>query len=443
MTEVEDDLRALVEAAQQAPSRFGAHKRDCERTGGMMTTGIVSSPRPTAAPHLRVRDTARAIEFYVRAFGARELLRFEAGGRIPHAEIAIGTSVIELGDEAPALGYPSPDQLGASPVQIRLDVDDPDAAVARAVAAGATIVLPVTDHFYGHRTGTVLDPFGYRWSLTKMVEDLSVEEMQRRMAMMPPPSPRAITVTPYLVVQNAAAAIDFVTDVFGAEETGPRAIGSAGGLHAEVRIGDSTVMIGGGAPELSWRGDSKPAALHVYVPDVDAAYARAIDRGAASDHEPRDMEYGERGAGVIDADGNRWYIATPLAGDPAVPPRGLHSVNVFLHPLRADPLIRFLRQALDASEVARYATPDGVVHHAQVQIGSSMIEMGEAHGPYQPIPTMFFVAVADANTSYRRALAAGATSLVEPVDREFGHLAAVEDPFGNQWHFVTGPRSVS
>jgi PhnB protein len=442
LSRIEDALASLPRPEFRARLRA-----ELERTAAMtMTTdtgpaeaGRHVSVRQTAAPLLRVRNAAEAITFYTRAFGAREMMRFDAGGRVPHAEIAIGNAVILLGDEAPEHGYPGPDQLGGSPVAIRLDVDDPYVAVDRAVAAGARIVLPVADHFYGERTGTVVDPFGYRWSLTKVIEPMSVEEMHRRMGAMPPPAPAVTSVTPYVVVQNAPALIDFAKAAFGAEETITRAIGSAGGLHGEVRIGDSTVMIGGGAPELAWRGASKLAALHVYVPDVDAAFARARDAGATVDHAPADMEYGERGAGVIDPEGNRWYIAT-AQGEHYIP-RGLHSVNVYLHPLRAEPVIRFLARALDAVEVEKHAAPDGIIHHARVQVGSSTIEMGEAHGPYQPIPTMFFVSVADSEVAYRRALEAGATSVVAPVDRSFGRLAGVRDPFGNEWHFAAPIRA--
>src|SRR5579871_1401791 len=160
---------------------------DLERTAAMETATV---QRLTATPVLRVRDAAQAIDFYARAFGARELMRFEAGGRIPHAELAIGDALIVLADEAPAIGYPGPDQLGGSPVSIRLDVDDPDEAVRRAVDAGAAVFRPVETQFYGERTGTVVDPFGYRWSLTKVLERLSIEEMHRRMTTEPPAAER-------------------------------------------------------------------------------------------------------------------------------------------------------------------------------------------------------------------------------------------------------------
>ena len=413
-------------------------RNDLERRSGM------TGNRPTASPVLRVRNAAEAIDFYARAFGAREVMRFAAGDRIPHAEIAVGDALIILADEAPAQGYPGPDQLGGSTVSLRLDVDDPDASMQRAVEAGATVFLPVQTHFYGERTGTVVDPFGYRWSLTRVLERLTVAEMHRRMmsAGGPPADVRPEwipegyrTVTPYLVVADTTAVIEFTKAVLGAEQK-MRAIGPGGGVHAEVRIGDSMLMIGGGAPELSWRGEPMPSALHVYVPDVDAAFARAVAAGATADHEPRDMEYGERGCGVVDAAGNRWYIAT--ARGASFTPRGLHAVNVYLHPLRAEPLLAFLVRALGATSIEKFASPDGVVHHAKALVGDSVIEMGEAQGPYRPMPTMFFVYVPDADAAYERALAAGASSVVPPADQPYGaRQAGVRDPFGNQWYFAT------
>lgn len=416
-----------------------------EGTAMSVTTEARPAVRQTAAPMLRVRDAAAAIDFYTRAFGARETMRFDVGGQIPHAELEIGNAVILLGSEAPDYGFPSPDRLGGSPVSIRLTVDDPDAAVARAVDAGATVVRPVSDEFYGERTGQVLDPFGYRWSLTKVTELMSVDEMHRRMAAMmsgPPPEPARPAyipegyraVTPYLVVQDAPAVIEFAKAAFGAEEK-TRAIGGAGGVHAEVRIGDSMLMIGGGAPELAWRGASKPGALHVYVPDVDAAFERAVRAGATVDHAPRDMEYGERGAGVIDAGGNRWYIAT--AQGPHYVPSGAQDVMAYLHPLRAEPVLAFLTRALGATTIEKYASSDGVVHHAKVRIDDTILEMGEAHGPYQPMPTMFYVYVPDVDAAYARAIQAGAQSLTPPADQPYGaRHAGVTDPVGNQWYLA-------
>jgi uncharacterized glyoxalase superfamily protein PhnB len=246
------------------------------------------------------------------------------------------------------------------------------------------------------------------------------------------------TVTPYLIVEDAPALIKFTGRVFGAEEM-HRTFGPGGGIHAEVRIGDSMVMIGGGSEGRPLGRPGMPTALHVYVEDTDAVYRRALDSGASSIGAigaPADQEYGERSAAVKDPSGTVWYIAT-AKGEHHVP-AGLHAVNVYLHPLRAEPVITFMKRALGAADVEKYASPDGVVHHASVTIGDSVVEMGEAHGPYQPMPTMFYLYVPNVDRSYRRALEFGASSLSEPADQPYGdRTAGVKDPFGNQWYLAT------
>jgi PhnB protein len=132
-------------------------------------------------PYLRVRDAGRALDFYQRAFGAQELFRLtEPGGRIGHAEIKIGATTLMLSDEYPEMGVVGPQALGGTTFSIHLHVDDADAWIARAVEAGATIVRPATDAFYGERGGTVRDPFGHEWMLGHQIEEVSSEEMQRR-----------------------------------------------------------------------------------------------------------------------------------------------------------------------------------------------------------------------------------------------------------------------
>jgi PhnB protein len=414
------------------------------------TTEPLTAVQQTAAARLRVKNAGAAIDFYKIAFGARELMRFAAGGKIAHAELAIGNSIVMLGEEAPEYGFPGPEALGGSPVWMHLYVDDADAWVERAVQAGARLVTPVTDQFYGDRSGSVADPFGYTWSIAMRKEDLSIEEMHRRMAAMeaqrqPRESssfmPKGFrTVTPYLVVEDAPALIAFTARAFGAEET-HRSSGSGGGIHAEVRIGDSMLMIGGGAEGRPLGRPPMPTALHVYVEDTDAVYRRALAAGATSIGEPVDQPYGERSAGVKDASGTVWYIAT-ARGEHYIP-AGLHTVNVYLHPLRAEPVIRFMERAFGATGVEKYASPDGVIQHASVTIVDSVIEMGEAHGPYQPMPTTFYLYVPDADAAYWRAVNAGAESVSAPADQPFGdRMATVKDVFGNQWHLATQLREM-
>lgn len=407
-------------------------------------TTAAATARPTVAPRLRVRNAASAIEFYQHAFGAREIMRFEAGGEIPHAELAIGNSVFMLGEEAPEHGYPGPQTLGGAPLTMQLDVPDVDAAVDRAVAAGARLVMPVSDQFYGARTGQVQDPFGFTWAISTHKEEVPLEEMHRRLKSMQKEARKPAlqgarkgfrTVTPYPVARDAAGLIDFITQVFHAKEQ-IRSVGSAGGIHCELLLGDSMMMIGGGGPGLSWSGNDQPMAFHVYVPDTDATYQRALDRGAVSIQPPADHEYGERGASVRDYSGNHWYIAT-FRGDTYFRP-DFPIVQPSLHPLRAEPVIQFLKRAFGATELGRYTTPQGVILHTTVKIGDSTIEMGEAHGPYQPMPGMFYLYLPNVDAAYTRALQAGADSTSQPADQPYGdRTATVKDVFGNQWCLAT------
>lgn len=135
----------------------------------------------TVQPHLTVHDAKAAIDFYVKAFGAVEQFRLvEPSGRIGHAEIMIGDSLLMVNDEYPDFGARCPAAIGGSPVAFRIEVGDADAAVERAIKAGATAVRPVQDEFYGDRMGMVACPFGYRWSLAQPKEVVSPADMQKR-----------------------------------------------------------------------------------------------------------------------------------------------------------------------------------------------------------------------------------------------------------------------
>jgi PhnB protein len=137
----------------------------------------------TATPYLIVDGAARALDFYRKAFGAEELMRFEApGGKIGHAEIRIGNSRLMLADEYPEMGYRGPKALGGTPVGLMLYVEDVDASARRAVEAGAKVMRAVADQFYGDRSGTFLDPFGHMWTIATHKEDVPLDELKRRAA---------------------------------------------------------------------------------------------------------------------------------------------------------------------------------------------------------------------------------------------------------------------
>jgi PhnB protein len=412
----------------------------------------------TVNAQITVNDAVRAIEFYKRAFGAveREEMRFgDPAGDISHAELSVGDSGLMIQTESEQYGRRSPLALGGTPVVIHLYVPDVDAFVNRAVAAGARVLMPVRDQFYGDRSGRIEDPFGHCWIVSTHIEDVSPEEIERRTAAFMQgtaakpegsqesaatteaegsESPSQFTaVTPYLALYRTAEFLAFVKDLFRATQTFVQPHPTGGIAHAEVRIGNSMLMLGG-SPDMTYA--ETPAALHTYVENVDKVYRRALEAGSTSLNAPEDMEYGERGASVSDPFGNHWYLAEPLAGRSI--PKGLRTVTPSLHPVNADRMIDFMKQVFDAEEVAQYADAAGVIRHAQVRIGDAVIELGEAHGPYQPMPSALYVSVKDTDATFQRAVEAGVSVVRPPADQPYGvRLAWVTDPFGVHWYITT------
>jgi PhnB protein len=154
-----------------------------------MSTRPSSQVHHTVTPYLMVNGASRAIEFYKLAFGATEVMRLtDPAGRIAHAQVKIGEAPLMLAEESQEWGNRSPQTLGGTPVIIALYVPDVDAVVAQAVGAGAKLLIPVADQFYGYRSGRISDPFGHVWIVSTQKEDLSPEEMQKRFeAMMKTP----------------------------------------------------------------------------------------------------------------------------------------------------------------------------------------------------------------------------------------------------------------
>jgi len=415
----------------------------------LIRSNSMSSPAPqpetntvrSMSLYICVADAKAAIDFYREAFGAKELWRLtEPGGKIGHAEIQIGNASLMLSDEYPDYNTLSPATIGGSSVRIHLDVPDVDAFAERAIKAGATLLRPIADQFYGDRSGQLADPFGYTWIVSTHIKDVPVEEMQKELdkwtqaesAKKTEPElnrENFHTVTPYFTVHKPAELIDFVTKAFGAVEHF-RTTGSAGGMHAEVSIGDSLVMIGG-AEHI----EPKPTAIHLYVPDVDQAYERALEAGAKSLMPVADQPYGERSGGVEDAHGNRWYIATPTVPLKTIA-ENLHTVTVYFHPIGAQRFIDFVTDAFDGKELMRHAEGE-MIMHAKVQIGDSVIELGEARHPSQPLPTAIYLYVNDVDAMYEQALRAGGTSMLAPTDQDYGDRNAwVKDPFDNVWYIA-------
>ena len=241
------------------------------------------------------------------------------------------------------------------------------------------------------------------------------------------------TVTPYFVVQGATDLIDFLKATFGANELARFARPDGSIMHAAVAIGDSIIEMGDSSPQYK----SLAFGIHIYVDDCDAVHRRALAAGAISLHEPMDQEYGERSSAVKDRFGNHWYIATWLEGGPVRP--GFRTITPYFHPEGADQLLDFVKQAFGAKEFEEvHRFPDGKIAHATLQLGDSLIEMGEAHGQWQSMKMQIHLYVDDCDAVYERALRAGATSKEAPGDRPYGERNAwVSDPFGNQWFIAT------
>jgi PhnB protein len=429
----------LSKAAPAGVSLQPLHKRPGHIPRGYHTANVC----------LVVRDAPRAIEFYKEAFGATELARLnDPGGNIIHAQLRIGDSPLDIAPEQGDYNR-SPQSLGGSTVPIELYVEDVDAVAQRAIAAGAKVIFPIADQFYGDRSGRLQDPFGHMWIVSTHKEDLTPAQISQRaeawmnemrttssgatQSARPAGAPEGYhSITPYLQVKGAQRFIEFLIDAFGAEEIFrvPRGNQIA---HAQLKIEESMIEVADAIDKYQ----PNPTAIWLFVADADTSYARALKAGATSLREPADQDYGDREASVKDPFGNHWYIATHRV-DAEPLPAGMHSITPYLHPKGAPKVIDFLRQAFGAEEVFRAQDSAGTVHHAKLRIGDSIIAMGEAHGPYQPMPPALHLYVSDTDDAYGRALEAGAVSIDEPVDQAYGdRYAGVKDPFGNVWYIAT------
>lgn len=262
-------------------------------------------------------------------------------------------------------------------------------------------------------------------------------ELQRSVVMAAATERRATlrTVSPFIIHARAPELVEFLKRSFGAEEMRRDISAAAYGFYAEVRVGDSVLMIGGG--DAAEHGNL-PGAFHVFVDDCDAAYTRSIAAGAKTLAgllgEPADRPYGERSAFVEDAFGNYWYIATPLGpGSASGPGTRPGSVQPHLHPSAVRKQIAFLKEAFGAGEVS-IVEHGGRVAHADVRIGDAVLEMGEPEDRSGIPLGGFFVRVDDVDAAYSRALAAGATSVRPPADLPYGYRSAiVRDAEGYLW----------
>ena len=247
-------------------------------------------------------------------------------------------------------------------------------------------------------------------------------------------------VTPYLMAPDIEPVISFAKAVFGAEET-LRTMGGGGGIHVELRIGESMLMCGGGAGTYNPVIPTRQVGLHVYVADADAAYERALAAGGQSLAAPADRPYGERAGFVRDAAGNHWYIATRLGQTyfSEAPRTMTPHVYVQHTPEKGAPgFIDFLQAAFGASLEMRHDFPNGMVGHAVVRLQGAAIEIGEGRDASFTAPAAFYLYVGDCDSLYERAVAAGAKGTHPPADQPFGdRMGTIEDPWGNEWFVAT------
>jgi PhnB protein len=275
-----------------------------------MTEEELKTDLLTVTPYLLVDGADDLIAFMREVLGAelnaRHLL---PDGKVVHAELSVGDSKIELGD--------ANEQYKAFGTALHVYIDDVDSVYARALAAGATTTHPLTDQAYGDREAGVKDPWGNVWYLATHQENVTEEELQQRFAGTGGkpgkvagvgPRPEGYhTITPFLHTRGARNLITFLENAFGAKVEHVTEMGGREVAHAGVRIGNSMIELG----EAHDDAEPMKAAIHLYVPDADATYERAIRAGAKSVTPPEDKPYGERGAFVIDPFDNQWFIGTP------------------------------------------------------------------------------------------------------------------------------------
>lgn len=245
--------------------------------------------------------------------------------------------------------------------------------------------------------------------------------------------PNFPNIAPYFLVKGAPQFIDFLVSAFEGTERirVPRPDGSI--MHGEVAIGNSVIELG----DANEQYPSRPMTTHLYVPDADATYARALKAGATPIYAPTDEHpSGDRWGEAKDPFGNTWYIATRkswVAG-----PEGVLTVQPYLHLRNAHDMIPFAEAALGAKATGVHKSPDGIVRHATIEIAGATFEIDEAQGETQPTQSYLHVYVADTDAVYGQAIAAGAKSVQSPYTAPYGDRAAsIADPFGNTWFLAT------
>src|SRR6267378_3158151 len=222
-------------------------------------------------------------------------------------------------------------------------------------------------------------------------------------------------ITPYIIVRPAAQFIEFLKSAFEGVERMRMPAPDGSIMHAEVAIGNGAIEVSDGNEQYP----TAPGAVHLYVDDPDATYARTLQAGATSFYAPTDDHpSGDRWGAVKDSFGNHWYIAKPRGWTPG--PEGLRSVQPYLHLREAHKMIPFMETVFGAEALGVHKSPHGTVLHATMRIGNATLEIDEAHGEYQPMPCHLHVYVPDTDAVYARALQSGATSIEVPQNAPYG-----------------------
>jgi PhnB protein len=241
------------------------------------------------------------------------------------------------------------------------------------------------------------------------------------------------SVMPYLVVRGVDKLLDFLKDAFDAQEITRNTAEGREIVHAATRVGDSVIEMGdpGGT---AW--PLMPAAIHYYVKDADAAYQRALKAGAKSLYEPRQMDYGDREGGIQDPCGNDWYIATHLTGA-TYRPALFRDANPGASLKDAAAFLEFVSKAYAAEIIEKHADGAGVVGHAKVKLGDTVVEVSEAHGQWGPRPVALHYYSENSDQLFQQAVIAGAKVLQPMADQFYGDRGgSLLDAWGNHWYIA-------
>jgi PhnB protein len=392
--------------------------------------------------YLLPNSAAEMLAFAKQALGAEEIIRFEAGGSVHHAKMRVGDSVIEMSDlhagQAPL------------PAMLYTYVNDVDAAYDRAVGAGATSVAAPAAMPYGDYVGSVADPFGNRWYMAsptrahrpaittqKQAPSASASSSESKVSYI---RPGFRTLTPYLLVNGADKEIEFMKSGLGATEKFRVPMGDRI-MHAQMQVGDAVVELSDASAEFPARGMMNI----LYVPDPDAAYARALAGGGTSMYRVSTKPWGDRDGVVVSPGGVIWCLSNRGKGEhiTANTPSLVPGFTV----KDAPGYIEFMKRAFGAEEIFTHRSPDGVVQHSRIRIGDSQLGGGEliSGGPHERklIPFLMHVYIPNVDEVYANALAAGATSVRGLEDAPYGdRTATVLDPYGNLWSLATHVKDV-